>query len=521
MLVGATRDFRGTVLGKADWEQIPLQEHGAIVWDWPGSEPRKGLEEGGGAEPKPSGSSAGPGIMLPTHQPQRGQGSTADDRRSRLSGNPKCVKPRVRRKSKAVLVTLCLSHLPFHPSCFLGYGAAILAGKYDLEVIDLNAEVHFKNRRRLKAILALMDRTQVVSDALLSPFYQEIETHLDNDYARIRWEKYPLVYITSPSWFPTVPTEAVLRLSRAITRVSREAKIFFFSNSLGSWTDGGELKKNGVETVHLNDLFAREPTQKPVVYDLLPTPIYGDRDKYLFDLLPFTLKHGCSWGRCRFCSLCKGWNSGYVERSPTAVIKELEVLIERYDPAVLVCRDHSLNGRNLIEFCGYFERFHKPWCGQSRADLPGKKIQALWKAGCRGIFFGLESASDQTLRAMNKGITSKQMSDFIKRLHSCGIWPAPSLVIGSPGEGRADFEKTIRFLTDHRRYFGVVNVYPYMTTPASEFGSQRKEPDRDAPIRLFRLVRTCEDLGLKVILGEQSIEYFLFKRICAGHPAVS
>ena len=118
---------------------------------------------------------------------------------------------------KAALVTPCLSHLPFHPSCFLGYGAAILAGRYDLEVIDLNAEIYFRNRRKLKLILDIMDKTQIVSDALfLYPFYDELETQIDREYAAISWKKYPLVYVTTPSWFPTVPTEAVLRLSRAI-----------------------------------------------------------------------------------------------------------------------------------------------------------------------------------------------------------------------------------------------------------------------------------------------------------------
>jgi radical SAM superfamily enzyme YgiQ (UPF0313 family) len=318
-----------------------------------------------------------------------------------------------------------------------------------------------------------------------------------------------------------VPTEAVLRLSRAITRASPNTKIFFFGNSLGSWTNEGELKEHGVETVHLNDLFEADANAKPTIYDQLPTPVYEHRDKYLFDLLPFTLKHGCPWGRCRFCSLSRGWNSGYLERSAKAVIRELEAIIDQYDPAVLVCRDHTLNGRNLIEFCGDFRRFNKLWGGQSRADLSGKKIQALRRAGCRGVFFGLESGSDRTLRAINKGITSKQMSDFIKRLHSNGILPAPSLVIGAPGEGGADFEKTIRFLVDHRRYFDFVNVYPFMATPASEFGSRKKQPDANAPIRLFRFLQTCEDLGLKVCVGEQCIEYTLFKWVYTGHLAVS
>lgn len=416
---------------------------------------------------------------------------------------------------KAALITPCLSHLPFHPSCFMGYGAAVLAQRYDLDVIDLNAELHFKNGGKLKPILDLMDKRRNVSDAInLQPFYDEVESDIDRHYAAIPWQNYHLVYVTPPSWFPMVAAGEVLRLSRAVKRASPETGIFFFGNSLASWTNESELRKNGVQPVHLNDLFAKDARAKPVRYDSLPAPVYEQRDKYMFDLLPFALKHGCAWGQCRFCSLSKGWNSGYLARSAKAAIKELELLIDRYDPNVLVCRDHSINGKNLIEFCGYLEGIDKPWCGQSRADLSDKKIKALRKAGCTEIYFGLESGSDRTLSAMNKGITSKQMSDFIKRLHSNGILPAPSLIIGAPGEEREDFEKTIQFLADHTRYLYAVNVYPFMATPASEFSSQKKQPDKTAAIRMFRFIQACEDLGLKVILGEQSIEYFLFKRIC-------
>ncbi len=413
---------------------------------------------------------------------------------------------------RAALVTLCLPHLPFHPSCFLGYGSAILAGTYDLDVIDLNAETHLRNVGKLKPILDRMDKSPVVSDALLlHPFYEELGPHIDEEYEGISWEKYSLVYVTPPSWFPTVPTEAVLRLSGTIKRASPNTRVRFVSNSLGSWTNEDQLKKNGVEVAHLNSIGRRNPVQKPFNYDRLPTPFYQNRGKYMFDLLPFMLKHGCSWGRCRFCSLCRGWNSGYLERSAKAVIKEVAAVIDQHDPAALVCRDNSLKGRNLVEFCEYFRSFNKPWCGMSRADLSRAEIEALRKAGCRSIFFGLESGSDRTLSAINKGITSKQMSDFIKTLHSSGIAPAPSLMIGIPDEKPSDFEKTIQFLIDHRRYFDVVNVYPFIATPASEFGSQEKQLDKNVPLRLFRFIQTCEDLGLKVCVGEQCMEYFAFK----------
>ncbi len=423
---------------------------------------------------------------------------------------------------KVALVTPCVPHLPFHPSCSLGYGAAILTKRHDLEVIDLNADMYFKNRAKLRPILDGMDNARTVSDVLdLYPFYDEVETQINSQYAAIRWHKYSLVYVTLPSWFPTVRTESVLRLTRAITRVSPSTRVFFFGNSLGSWTNEGQLKRHGVQTVHLNDLFAADGTARPVRYDLLPPPVYQHRGKYLFDLLPFMLKHGCPWGRCRFCSLSRGWNSGYLERSAKAVIDELEALIDQYDPAVLVCRDNSLNGRNLIQFCGYFKSFGRPWGGMSRADLTGKQIDSLRTAGCKLIFFGLESGSDRTLRVFNKGITTKQMSDFIKTSHSCGILPAPSILIGAPGERRVDFEKTLQFLVDHRQYFDFVNVYPFMVSPASEFGSQKRLPDKNTPTRLLRLIQICQDLGLKVCVGEQCVEYVLFKWVCKGRLALS
>jgi hypothetical protein len=415
---------------------------------------------------------------------------------------------------KAALVAPWVPHLPYHPSVFLGYGTAVLAGSYELEVRDLNAEIYSRYRGKLKQILNALDKTSIASDAFLASLFTTIGNNIEKYYATISWKEYPVVYVTPPTWFPMVPAETVLRLTKIISRISPKTKLFFFGTSLGSWTNEEELRRQGVRTVHLNDLFSEKETPKPVTYDLLPNPLYTAREKYLFDLLPFTLKHGCPWGKCRFCSLSQGWNAGYLERSAKSVIRELETIVDHYDPKAFVCRDHSLNGRNLVEFSGYIKKFNKPWGGQSRADLSEKKIQLLQKAGCKGIFFGLESGSERVLRAMNKGITSKQMSDFIKRLHSNGIFAAPSLVIGLPEEKGIDFNKTIRFLTDHRQYIDFVNVYPFMPTPASEFGYQNKVPEKNMPLKLFKFTQTCVDLGMKVIFGEQSIEYFLFKKIC-------
>jgi radical SAM superfamily enzyme YgiQ (UPF0313 family) len=286
---------------------------------------------------------------------------------------------------------------------------------------------------------------------------------------------------------------------------------------LGSWTDEKKLLEHNIQIRHLNDLFKVNPCNEPVNYDFLPTPVYEDRQKYIFDILPFRLKHGCNWGKCKFCSLAKGWNSGYLERSANKVVEEIEGLIDKYNPKMLVCRDNSINGKNLLEFCAYFEKFKKPWIGMARADLSNKEIEALQKAGCRLIYFGLESGSDRVLSEVNKGIGSKQMSDFVKELHNRSIVPAPSLFVGSPGETEDDFEKTIQFILDHKNYLDIINLYPLRMTPASEYTLSKKESNRNTLNRLKKLIWVCEDTGIKVCIGEQSAEYVLFKKVYPSH----
>ena len=419
---------------------------------------------------------------------------------------------------KAALITPFLIHLPLHPSSYLGYGSAILRKRFELDIIDLNAQIYFKNRERLKEVLFAFDNKQLVLDSVdFYPLYYQLLDSAAKELKQISWKDYQKVFITTPSWFTTIPTEDVLKLSNIIKKESHRTEIFFFGNSLGSWTDEESLVKHDIQIRHLNYLFEPNCGNEPVNYDTLPTPVYENREKYIFDILPFRMKHGCIWGKCRFCSLAKGWNSGYLERSVKDVIQEMEELIDQYKPKMLVCRDNSINGNNLLEFSTHFEKFKKPWAGMARADLSNKEIKALQRSGCKFIYFGLESGSDRVLNEINKGIDSRQISDFIRALYDHDIMPAPSLFVGAPGETEDDFEKTVQFILDHKKLLDIINLYPLMITPGSDFSLTKKEPNSNALIRLNTLIRVCKDINIKVCVGTQSAEYALFKRVYPNH----
>jgi hypothetical protein len=354
------------------------------------------------------------------------------------------------------------------------------------------------------------------STALL-PFYQRIQGNLEAVVGGYDWREYDHVFMTTPSWFVTVATEEIVRLAGLIRRASPGSRLYFFGNSVGTWTDAETLERHDIRLRHLNDLTGKSPGNRPIDYDRLPVPLYEKRDRYLFDLLPFRLKHGCPWGKCRFCSLAKGWNSGYLERDPHVAVREIEELIERYHPKMLVCRDNSINGDNLMEFCRHFNPDAIPWAAMARADLGEEEISALARSGCRVVYFGLESGSDRVLRRINKGLTASQMSAFIKALHRHDVMPAPSCIVGYPGETDENFEETVHFVTAHRDYFNILNVFPVMPTPASDLEKERVTPGPEVFMRLLRLAAACGDAGIRVCVGEQSEEYLVCKWMASAN----
>jgi radical SAM superfamily enzyme YgiQ (UPF0313 family) len=215
--------------------------------------------------------------------------------------------------------------------------------------------------------------------------------------------------------------------------------------------------------------------------------------------------------------LARGWNSGYRERSAKRVFQEIRLLDERYNPTMFVCKDNSVNGNNLMEFCRMMEGIGKPWAALARADLGDGEIEALSRAGCRLLYFGLESGSDRVLQEINKGITSGQISTFIERLSANKITPAPSLFVGSPGETEDDFERTRQFISDHRHLLDTLNVYPLAMTPSSDFTKEGKKPKAEVlNARLLELIIACSQLGMRIFVGEQGGEYIFAKKVYPG-----
>ena len=67
-------------------------------------------------------------------------------------------------------------------------------------------------------------------------------------------------------------------------------------------------------------------------------------------------------------------------------------------------------------------------------------------AGCRTIWFGVESGSPAILKKINRGITTQQVEQTIKLCKEEGIQTACSFILGIPGETVNDMKVTFEFV---------------------------------------------------------------------------
>ncbi len=64
------------------------------------------------------------------------------------------------------------------------------------------------------------------------------------------------------------------------------------------------------------------------------------------------------------------------------------------------------------------------------------------------VELGLQSANDSTLERINRGHTSADFEDAVKRLGERSIDVCAHLIVGLPGEGRADIIKSARYVSE-------------------------------------------------------------------------
>lgn len=175
---------------------------------------------------------------------------------------------------------------------------------------------------------------------------------------------------------------------------------------------------------------------------------------------------GCP-GKCIFCTAPEFYGRKIRCRSTENVLKEIRILKEQGFKEIFF-RDET--------FTAYRERNHEicramieenlglSWIANGRVDMIDRETMRLMKrAGCHMLKFGVESGSEELLKAYRKGTTLEQARRTFRDAAAEGLETHAHLVLGGPGETPESLKKTIAFVKELQpttASFGLLTPYP-------------------------------------------------------------
>ncbi len=199
-------------------------------------------------------------------------------------------------------------------------------------------------------------------------------------------------------------------------------------------------------------------------------------------------KRGCPF-KCSYCIYPKLEGRRYRLRPPEAVVQEVETVVTRMKMRHFFFVDSVFNDprAHALAICRELRRRNLPvrwsaFCNPTGFDA--ELARAMKEAGCEGVEFGQDVASDKMLAALDKPFGQAETRIALQAAHDAKLPFAVYLLFGGPGETWADVEETQRFLNGcapANAIFATIGIRIYEGTPLAQTAVKEGhvKPDQD------------------------------------------
>ena len=203
----------------------------------------------------------------------------------------------------------------------------------------------------------------------------------------------------------------------------------------------------------------------------MPIPrrdLFGPR--YEMDVIQTS--RGCPFA-CEFCSVTAFNGAEFRQRPVGEVLDELQTIRKKVvyfidDNFFGVTREHE---QRALELCrGMLERkIHKIWVTQASVNIADNPevLKCAARSGCRGLYFGIESVSAESLKEMRKGVNVRVgvegLRRAVQRVHECGICVISAFIFGNDHDDLGVFHASLEFIKQAGidvPQFGILTPYP-------------------------------------------------------------
>jgi radical SAM superfamily enzyme YgiQ (UPF0313 family) len=365
--------------------------------------------------------------------------------------------------------------LPVFVPIGIGYLMAVLKHQGVMSyLVDEQLERHPKER--VRELLRLTGPPYIFGFSVLSASFGKAL-----DLAAELKEEYPDSIIIFGGIHPTAMPDEVLSYKQVDLCVRGEAEKII--------VDLYHALKNFQEYRHLPGISYRTPegnvhNERPsVVEDLdsLPDFPYEEFTNPGYDQGFVISSRGCPYN-CFFCSNKISSMRRFRYRSPAAVVRDIELLHKKYKRRYVYFVDDNLTANESRVFAlaaairesSVFNKVIFNY--QARGDNSSDEVlKALYEAGFRGVYMGIETASETLMQRINKGESVAQVADAIQRAKKAGFHVSGNFIFGLPGETHRDrvdaMKLTSRLQLDLVKYN---NATPYPGTELYEWAKENQ-----------------------------------------------
>jgi len=206
---------------------------------------------------------------------------------------------------------------------------------------------------------------------------------------------------------------------------------------------------------------------------LLPNEAYikFGKKQYGYGITTVMSTRGCPY-QCEFCSNVI-FGGSYRERSANNVVDEIEqALALGYDRISFADDVFTLHRKRVLEICEEIHKrdMHFYWECLARVDSVDDATYAeMYRAGCRRVYFGIESGDDTILKLMKKKITAEEARHAVMAAHQAGLQVGAFFILFYPGETDQTVLNTLHYATSlPLDYMGLTMPYPLPGTALYE-----------------------------------------------------
>ena len=249
---------------------------------------------------------------------------------------------------------------------------------------------------------------------------------------------------------------------------------------------------------------------------LLPLELYDRTVEYL-NVKPadvMSISRGCVYN-CGFCETKKLWGNICRAFSPPRVIGEIKDLQSRYGTkGIYFINDNfTLRKKETIQLCNLMleNKLDLEWVCDTRVDLVNQELlSTMSKAGCKTVWFGVESGSQRILQRIGRNTTLEQIETAFKLCRKNNIQTACSFMLGVPDETLKEMEASLKFAKKLDPDWCIFNVF--IANPDSRLYQEVLDSGNYTKLDDFLLAVKAKDWDYEKLLAIQRRFFIEFHR---------